>query len=219
MSLDIYGGMSTTQKAHAKVNKIYHAKTPDEFAIADENGHLPIPERGVNLRHLREIWLYGDEDGVLPQSDAELQQMTGASHAQIRRRFPALVREREEFLREAVLAKKQNITSVMVNDAAMTEHQRITKVLKDQMDEVEFELVAADVGTGHHKAMMKMFLDLKDRWEKDTGVYAVKAAAAAVIKETELEDARDEREELRDPAKGKKVANVKQLKSNPAFDV
>lgn len=198
------------------VAKIYRAKTPEELAIADANGHLPIPDRGINYHEIRYVWLYG-KDGVLPMTDQQLQQMTGATHAQIRKNFARLRREREELMRETLIHERKSLAKTMVDEDTIAEHSRMVDLLKDQMDEVEFELQASVVGSRTHAAMLKMYLDLKDRWEKDTGMDSVKAAAAAVIKEAELEMARENRELAKAPSD--KSDTAKKLAKSNVFDV
>ena len=68
----------------------------------------------------------------------------------------------------------------------MDEHKRMVDTLKDQLDEVEVELSIAVVGTREHKSLLSMWLSLKEKWEKDTGVESVKNAMAQMVKDNTL---------------------------------
>ena len=199
------------------VPKHMRATTPEELAVADENGHVPF-KRKVTLREIREVWLYG-RDGVTPMNEQDLQELTGATTAQIHRNYPELKTERENLFRNMLVASKKDVSSVMVNEKHLDEHERMVDVLKDQLDEVELELLVSVVGTRDHKNLLNMWLSLKEKWEKDTGVDSVRAAMAQMVKDSTLEKFdKSPNSPSGLPVGGIAKDGSKRLKGNSSFD-
>lgn len=176
----------------------------------------------VPYHEIRSVWLFG-KGGVLPMNEAELQAMTGATTKQIKSKFHKLKKEREDMYVEILKEERRSISGMMVSDRNLEEHKRIVEVLKQQMDEIEYEMTLHPTGSRQHVTLLKLFLAMKDQWEADTGIASTKVAADKVILARHMDEFEKEREENMDskgfnssPANGD---SAKRLVSNPAFDI
>ena len=133
-------------------------------------------KRQLDYQWVRQVWLYGIE-GHLPRDRHDLMQMTGCKETQLNRYFKAWVLERDELNKQRYFQHNRE----MASDRQQKIHKENVDFLENQMKEIRAELELYPAGSKVHNELMKTYKLVKAEWERDTGIEAVKKAAANAI--------------------------------------
>ena len=128
---------------------------------------------------LKEVFLYGDEHGKIPNTKEEIMTMVDCSPITVDRYWAELIQLREELYKERFV--KGDELSLAVREEHFNTHKQAVIVIEEQLEEVSAELRCCSVGDSRHKKLLDTFFRLKEEYDKNTGVSAVIQAAQAII--------------------------------------
>jgi len=175
----------------------------------------------VTTEYARQLFLYGEGDGVRVIDVKELIKRSGVCENTIRNRMPEWQKELEDSLRSS--SKLGLATTLSVPDEVMTFHHADNEFIRTRLDKTKSELTAlpsiiADLRSiisefvsdpdkydealtvfnqyirlsMNEKSLTKLFIDLKKLWDEKVGLDSLKAIQEATGKAQALASAKTE---------------------------
>ena len=181
--------------------------------------HLTPMANGIRKVYIRQVWLYGI-DGVLPKDRDELQEMTKCSTQQLDLYMTWLWQEREDMYKEAIKDSYVKEELTLAKGEHLQQYRVMVDVLKQQLDDTEFEMSLYEVGSKQHSAMLKQWLQLKKEWAQDTGVAAMHEVFTKIMQKQQMAIADDNQRKLDEATQPRVVGGdgAKALGDRSVFD-
>tara|TARA_R110000824_G_scaffold36250_3_gene112812 strand:- start:1146 stop:1724 length:579 start_codon:yes stop_codon:yes gene_type:complete len=150
--------------------------------ISTHNSGQFVSESEATKEEMLQVWLFGDENGVIPKTMEELRIMTKCSKRQATSHQHEFKQKRLELLENTFIAKRSHLTNLATTSTEIQEHRKLVDLLKDQLDEATAILEMESVMSEDYPKILARWLKLKAEWEKDVGMVGLRDTVDSVIK-------------------------------------